>query len=47
MAKQEYEKIGGGSYGIYRPKKKESFLEVVFGFLGFVFIVGIIGLIFG
>lgn len=51
MAKpQEFEKIGEGTYDIYRPKKKkdeESFLEVIGGLFVVFLIMGIIGLIFG
>ena len=50
MAKQDYERIGGGRYDIYRPKKKsfwESAGEVIGGLIAFVVGLALIGAIFG
>lgn len=34
--KQEWEKVGGGSYGVYKPKKPDSD-----GIWGWVFAIGV------
>lgn len=49
MAKQ-YERIGGGTYGVYRPKKKsfwETVGEVIGGIILVVAALAIIGAITG
>ena len=51
MAKQNYEHVGGGSYDVYRPKKKKPFWksvgEVIGGVILFMIALWIIGAIFG
>ncbi|MDH5721906.1 MAG: hypothetical protein OEY94_01110 [Alphaproteobacteria bacterium] len=45
MSKKQYEKIGGGSYGVYK-EKKNSFLKDIGEFLaGCVFIFVILAII--
>jgi hypothetical protein len=50
MAKQKWERVGGGEYDIYRPKKKsfwESAGEVIGGVILVVAVLAIIGAIAG
>lgn len=50
MAKQKFERVGGGSYDVYQPKKKsfwDSVGEFIGGVMVFLIIVGIIGAIAG
>lgn len=50
MAKQQYERVGGGTYGVYREKKK-SFWDKAGEVVGGVIAVGLglalLGAIFG
>lgn len=40
MAKKEYEKIGGGQFGIYRPKPKKTFdWDALVGVIFLIFIL--------
>lgn len=50
MAKKQYEQVGGGTYGVYREKKKsfwEKAGEVIGGVVLTIFVLGIIGAIVG
>tara|TARA_R110000787_G_scaffold16622_17_gene50534 strand:+ start:33748 stop:33906 length:159 start_codon:yes stop_codon:yes gene_type:complete len=49
--KQEFERVGGGRYDIYRPKPKKSFWESAGEVIGAivlgVLVLGVMGAIFG
>ena len=50
MAKQQYERVGGGTYDVYRPKKKsfwEKAGEAIGGVILVVVALAIIGAIAG
>lgn len=50
MSKQQYERVGGGTYGVYRPKKKsfwEKAGEVIGGVVLVLVALAIIGAITG
>lgn len=50
MAKKKYERVGGGSYGVYQEKKKtfwQSVGEVIGGIIVVVIVLALIGAIFG
>lgn len=50
MTKKKYERVGGGTYDVYRPKKKsfwESAGEVIGGIVLVVIVLAVIGAIFG
>lgn len=50
MTKQEWERTGGGTYGVYQPKKKtfwERVGEVIGGVIFIVIVLALIGAIFG
>ena len=42
MAKQEWERVGGGSYGVYRKKPKSDWPGTLFGMA----VIGVLLLIF-
>ena len=47
MSKQQWEKVGEGSYDVYRPKPKKPFWNQVGEFIGGMIFIGIVLTIIG